>query len=286
MTAKLIDGKALASSIKDKIREKVSRYSAQGYRPPGLAVVLVGEDPASKVYVRNKRRFCEEVGIQSFSHDLATETREEELLKLIEELNQSEQVDGILVQLPLPDHMDSNKVIESIHNSKDVDGYSAYNMGRLALRQPNLNSCTPRGVMLLLDHIGTQYKGKEAVVVGASNHVGRPMCLELLLAGATVTVTHRFTQDLHQHVSRADILVVAAGKKGLVPGEWIKDGAIVVDIGIHRLPDGRLTGDVDFESAAKKASWITPVPGGVGPMTVAVLMDNTIKTYEAHLGMD
>lgn len=285
MNAQIIDGKSLALTIKCELTKTISNYQQQGHRLPGLAVVLVGEDPASQVYVRNKRKFCQEVGIQSFSYDLPAETTQKDLLSLIDELNERQDVDGILVQLPLPEKMDSNLVIERISPNKDVDGYSAYNMGKLALRQPNLNSCTPRGVMLLLDHIQAEYKGKEAVIVGASNHVGRPMSLELLLAGATVTITHRFTLNLEQHVQRADILVVAAGKRGLVPGEWIKEGAIVVDIGIHRLANGKLTGDVDFHSAALRASWITPVPGGVGPMTVAVLMQNTVKTYEQHIGL-
>jgi methylenetetrahydrofolate dehydrogenase (NADP+)/methenyltetrahydrofolate cyclohydrolase len=277
MSAQLIDGKAIAAQVKNEVKEAVSERIAQGKRPPGLAVVLVGEDPASEVYVRNKRRACEESGILSRSYDLPATTTQEALLSLIDELNADPEIDGILVQLPLPDPIDSETVIERIRPDKDVDGFHPYNIGRLALRLPALQPCTPFGIMRLLDSIGEPYKERDAVIVGASNIVGRPMALELMLAGATVTVCHRFTRDTAEHVRRADIVVVAVGKPGLVKGEWIKPGATVIDVGINRMADGRLAGDVEFEPAAERAGYITPVPGGVGPMTVAMLMKNTLK---------
>lgn len=280
MPAQLIDGKAIAAEIRQQIKQRVQSRQANGLRVPGLAVVLVGDDPASQVYVGSKRRACAEVGFHSMSYDLPAETSAAHLLDLINELNQNPEIDGILVQLPLPAHIQSDIVIERIHPDKDVDGFHPYNIGRLALRQPVLRSCTPRGVITLLEHTGIDIKGKDAVVVGASNHVGRPMSLELLLAGATVTTCHRFTRDLKAHVERADIIVVAVGKPGIVSGEWIKPGAIVIDIGINRTADGKLLGDVDFESARQRASWITPVPGGVGPMTVATLLQNTLEAAE------
>jgi methylenetetrahydrofolate dehydrogenase (NADP+)/methenyltetrahydrofolate cyclohydrolase len=240
----------------------------------------VGNDPASEVYVASKRRDCAEVGIRSFPHDLPSDTPEAELLGLIDRLNDDPEVDGILVQLPLPKHIDTERVIERIHPDKDVDGFHPYNVGRLALRLPILRPCTPRGIMVLLESTGLPIKGLDALVVGASNIVGRPMALELLLAGCTVTVTHRFTKDLKSHVARADLVVVAVGKPGLVKGEWIKPGSIVVDVGINRLPDGKLVGDVEFESARERAGWITPVPGGVGPMTRALLLQNTLEAAE------
>ena len=253
-------------------------------RKPGLAVILVGSDPASEVYVRNKKRACDEVGIASFSHELPESTTQQHLLGLIGELNRDPRIDGILVQLPLPKHIDPETVIEAIVPDKDVDGFHPYNVGRLAARIPSLRPCTPYGCMKLLQETGIDLYGKECVVVGASNIVGRPMGLELLLAGCTVTVTHRFTRDLKSHIERAEIVVAAAGKPGLIRGEWIREGAIVVDVGIHRLEDGSLTGDVDFTAAAERASWITPVPGGVGPMTITMLLSNTITAFKNHMG--
>lgn len=280
MTARLINGKTLAAEIREHIRRQVDKRRQSGLRIPGLAVIMVGKDPASAIYVRNKHRACEQVGFVSRAHDLPAETTQADLKRLIEGLNADPDIDGILVQLPLPEQLDSSRVIEYIDPSKDVDGFHPYNVGRLAQRIPLLRPCTPLGVMRLLQNIGIDPMGQHAVVVGASNLVGRPMSLEFLLYGATVTVCHRFTTDLRSEVERADILVVAVGKPGLVPGEWIKPGAVVIDVGISRLEDGRLTGDVQFEAAAERASWITPVPGGVGPMTVAMLMSNTLQAAE------
>ena len=275
MGAQIIDGKAIAAQLRKDIKTRVDERLRKGLRPPGLAVVLVGQDPASEVYVRNKRKGCEESGIQSFAYDLPESTSQEELMALINRLNVDDAVDGILVQLPLPSHLNAEAVIESIHPDKDVDGFHPYNIGRLAQRMPVLRPCTPRGIITLLETTGANMKDLDAVVVGASNIVGRPMSLELLLAGCTVTVCHRFTKDLESHVRRADLLVVAVGKPGIVNSEWIKEGAIVIDVGINRTDDGKLIGDVEFETAAQRASWITPVPGGVGPMTVATLLQNT-----------
>ena len=280
MTARLIDGRAIAARVRAEVAARVAARREQGRAAPGLAVVLVGEDPASQVYVRNKRRACEEAGIASFAHDLPADASEAELLALIDRLNADPAVNGILVQLPLPGHMDTQAVIERIRPDKDVDGFHPYNVGRLAVRRPALRSCTPAGIMTLLEHIGAEVRGLDAVVVGASNHVGRPMALELLLAGCTVTVCHRFTRDLAAEVTRAQLLVVAVGKPGLIPGEWVRPGAIVIDVGINRTGDGRLVGDVEFETAAQRAGWITPVPGGVGPMTVATLLQNTLQAAE------
>ena len=279
MTAQIISGTQLASQIKSNVAQQISQYVAQGKRAPGLAVILVGADPASQVYVGSKRKSCAEIGIVSKSYDLPETTTEKALLELIEELNQDAEVNGILVQLPLPKHIDSTKVIEQISPEKDVDGFHPYNVGRLCQRIPTLRACTPYGVMKLLETTGISFYGKHAVIVGASNIVGRPMALELLLAGCTVTVTHRFTEDLASHVRQADILVVAVGKPKFIKGEWIKEGAVVVDVGINRL-EGKLVGDVEFDVAAQRASYITPVPGGVGPMTVAMLMQNTLSAYE------
>lgn len=283
MTAQIISGTQLASQIKSNVAQQISQYVAQGKRAPGLAVILVGADPASQVYVGSKRKSCAEIGIVSKSYDLPETTTEQALLELIEELNQDAEVDGILVQLPLPKHIDSTKVIEQISPEKDVDGFHPYNVGRLCQRIPTLRACTPYGVMKLLETTGISFYGKHAVIVGASNIVGRPMALELLLAGCTVTVTHRFTEDLASHIRQADILVVAVGKPKFIKGEWIKDGAVVVDVGINRL-EGKLVGDVEFDVAAQRASYITPVPGGVGPMTVAMLMQNTLSAYEKQQG--
>ena len=280
MSVQIIDGKGIANNIKEQLKQRVEKRVQDGLRVPGLVVIKVGNDPASEVYVRNKRNFCQQVGINSIAHDLPEETAQEELLSLIDTLNADNTIDGILVQLPVPEHINSETIIERIHPDKDVDGFHPYNIGRLALRVPVLRPCTPRGVMTLLESTGETIKGKDVCVVGASNIVGRPMGLELLLAGCTVTTCHRFTSNLEEHVRRADILVVAVGKPGLVNSEWIKQGAIVIDVGINRLDDGRLVGDIDFESACERAGYITPVPGGVGPMTVATLLQNTVDAAD------
>lgn len=282
MTAQLIDGKAVATSIKQSLKQKIDTRVSQGLRQPGLAVVLVGEDPASQVYVRNKEKACQEIGIISVPHVLPAKTTQEALLALIQQLNERPDVDGILVQLPLPAHIDEKAILEHISWQKDVDGFHPLNVGKLATRQPGLRSCTPRGIMHLLESIQYNPKGKHAVVIGASNIVGRPMALELLIAGATVTVCHRFTQDLAKHVKDADLVVAAAGKLGLIQGEWIKEGATVIDVGMNRDDNGKLAGDVEFEKAKLKAKFITPVPGGVGPMTVATLMENTLYACEHY----
>jgi methylenetetrahydrofolate dehydrogenase (NADP+)/methenyltetrahydrofolate cyclohydrolase len=280
MSAQIIDGKAIAAQIKQQLKDKTAARVAAGKRVPGLAVVLLGDNPASQVYVGSKRRSCEEVGFKSESFDLPASTSETELLELIDQLNNNTEIDGILVQLPLPAHIDADKVIESIAPNKDVDGFHPYNIGRLAQRNPQLRPCTPKGVITMLQQTGIDLKGQEAVVVGASNIVGRPMALELLLAGCTTTVCHRMTKDLESHVRRADVLVVAVGKPDFIPGDWIKPGAVIIDVGINRLESGKLTGDVEFDVAKEKAAWITPVPGGVGPMTVATLLENTFYAAE------
>lgn len=282
MPAQIIDGKQIAAEIHELVRQSIAERIDNGHRAPGLAVVLVGEDHASQVYVRKKREACKHVGIVSSAHDLPADTGQQQLLELIDELNDNDAIDGILVQLPLPPQINEATIIDAIHPDKDVDGFHPYNIGRLTQRNPLLRPCTPWGIIMLLDHIGETYKGRHAVVVGASNIVGRPMSLELLLAGATTTVCHRFTSDLEAHVRRADIVVVAVGKPGIVRGEWIKPGATVIDVGINRQQNGSLTGDVDFVSASERAAWITPVPGGVGPMTVAVLLRNTLEAASRH----
>lgn len=286
MTARILDGRAVGATVRAGLAETIAAFTENGHRPPGLAVVQVGGDPASSVYVANKRKACAKLGIESFSHDLDETISQGELDALVDELNADPRIDGILVQLPLPEHLSADSIIERIDPDKDVDGFHPTNIGRLAIRQPGLRPCTPYGVMRLLEESGRDLHGLEAVVVGASNIVGRPMALEMLLAGATVTVCHRFTQDLAAHVRRADLVVVAAGKPGLVKGEWIKDGAIVIDVGIHRREDGTLHGDVDFDAAAEHAGFITPVPGGVGPMTIAMLMHNTVTSWRRRLGLD
>lgn len=282
MSAKIIDGKTIAQQVRNEVAEKVKQRLADGKRAPGLAVVLVGENPASQIYVASKRRSCEEVGFLSRSYDLPATTTEGELLKLINELNNDSAIDGILVQLPLPAGIDNVKVLESIHPDKDVDGFHPYNVGRLCQRAPTLRPCTPRGIVTLLERYGIDTFGLNAVVIGASNIVGRPMSMELLLAGCTTTVTHRFTKNLRHHVENADLVVVAVGKPGFIPGEWIKPGAIVVDVGINRLESGKVVGDVEFDAAFERASFITPVPGGVGPMTVATLIQNTLQACEEY----
>ncbi len=281
MTAKIIDGKAIAANIRQNVKQRVDYRLANGKRAPGLAVVLVGADPASEVYVRNKRKSCDEVGFISKSFDLPAETDETALLAIIDQLNNDPEIDGILVQLPLPKHIDPEMVIERISPNKDVDGFHPYNIGLLAQRIPKLRPCTPWGIMTLLEHTEEPIRGMDAVVVGASNIVGRPMGLELLLAGCTVTTCHRFTKDLEAQVRRADIVIVAVGKPNFIPGDWIKEGAIIIDVGINRLDTGKLCGDVEYASAAQKASWITPVPGGVGPMTIATLLQNTLYVAES-----
>ncbi len=276
MSAQIIDGKKIANQVKEKVRKGIEQRLSAGKRAPGLAVVLIGNDPASEVYVSHKRRACQQVGIESTAYDLPSSTTQQALINLIDTLNEDPSIDGILVQLPLPDHLDANPILERIRPDKDVDGFHPYNLGRLAQRMPVLRPCTPKGVITLLESTGVPMRGLDACVVGASNIVGRPMSLELLLAGCTVTTTHRFTQNLAEKVRRADVIVVGVGIPGLVKGEWIKPGAIIIDVGINRLSDGRLVGDVEFDLAAERASWITPVPGGVGPMTVATLMENTL----------
>jgi methylenetetrahydrofolate dehydrogenase (NADP+)/methenyltetrahydrofolate cyclohydrolase len=282
MTARIIDGRAISAQIRAEITDRVEARTRAGIRPPGLAVILVGADSASQIYVRNKRRACDAVGFASFDYDLPASTPEAELLALIDELNEADQVDGILVQLPLPAHIDETHVIERIDPMKDVDGFHPYTIGRLTQRIPVLRPCTAYGIITLLQRCQIPVKGQHAVVVGASNLVGRPLALELLLEGATTTVCHRFTRDLESHVARADILCVAVGKPNLIPGAWVKEGAVVLDVGINRQVDGRLLGDVEFPAASRRASWITPVPGGVGPMTVAILMQNTLNAAEAR----
>lgn len=280
MTAQLINGKLISESILLDIQQKIKNRSDLGKRAPCLVVVMVGADPASAIYVRNKRLACEKVGITSIAHDLPASTTQADLFQLIDSLNNDPTVDGILVQSPLPAHIDEDLLIEHISADKDVDGFHPYNIGRLAIRQPTLRSCTPFGVIKMLQASNITLMGLDAVIVGVSNHVGRPMALELLLAGCTTTSCHRHTKDLASLIKQADLVVAAAGKPGLIKGEWIKPGAIVIDIGINRLPDGKITGDVEFEVAKERAAYITPVPGGVGPMTVATLMENTLLALE------
>ncbi|KGK00962.1 bifunctional methylenetetrahydrofolate dehydrogenase/methenyltetrahydrofolate cyclohydrolase FolD [Thalassotalea sp. ND16A] len=280
MSAQLIDGKAIAQQIRHSVKERVQQRIGEGKRAPGLAVVLVGNDPASEVYVGSKRRACEEVGFVSKSYDLPETATQDDLFQLIDQLNNDNDVDGILVQLPLPAALDANLIIEHIHPDKDVDGFHPANVGKLCLRQPGLRPCTPKGIMTLIESTGVKPHGLEAVVVGASNIVGRPMTLELLLAGCTTTTTHRFTKNLEARIRQADLVVIAVGKPEFIPGDWIKEGAIVIDVGINRLDSGKLVGDVEFAVAKEKAAFITPVPGGVGPMTVASLIENTLIACE------
>lgn len=276
MPAAIIDGVKIAGQLTESVKKRVDERRAQGARAPGLAVILVGSDPASQVYVSKKRKSCEQVGFLSRSYDLPETTSQQQLNDLICKLNEDPDIDGILVQLPLPRHLNADDIIQHIRPDKDVDGFHPFNIGRLAQRVPLLRPCTPKGIMRLLQSTGAELKGMNAVIVGASNIVGRPMSLELLLAGTTVTTTHRFTKDLERYVREAELLVVAAGKPNLIPGAWIRPGSIVIDVGINRLPTGKLAGDVEFEPAAERAAWITPVPGGVGPMTVATLLENTL----------
>ena len=278
MTAQIIDGKGIATQLQSELSEDIALKMKNKPRAPGLAVILVGNDPASQIYVQKKIDSCAAVGILSEAHRLDENTSAESLLALIDRLNKAEHIDGILVQVPLPAHIDANTILERIHPAKDVDGFHPYNLGRLAQRRPLLRPCTPYGIMTLLSRLNLPVRGLHAVVVGASNTVGRPMAFELLLAGATVTVCHRFTKNLVQHVALADILVVAVGKSDVVQADWIKPGAIVIDVGMNRI-DGHLRGDIDFNAAKERAAWITPVPGGVGPMTVYSLLKNTFDAY-------
>ena len=286
MSARILDGKRIAQELLEHVRVCVDVRLAKGLAAPGLAVVLVGSDAASSIYVRNKRKACEQVGFHSFGYDLPASTTQVELIALIDQLNADDRVHGILVQSPLPPHIDEDALVDRIDPDKDVDGFQAINVGRLALRRFGLRPCTPKGVMTLLGHTDRPVRGQHAVVVGVSNHVGRPLVLELMIAGCTTTSCHRFTQDLAGFVRQADIVIVAVGKPGLIKGEWIKPGAVVIDVGINRLEDGRLVGDVEFAVAAERASWITPVPGGVGPMTVATLIENTLEAAEAREEVD
>jgi methylenetetrahydrofolate dehydrogenase (NADP+) / methenyltetrahydrofolate cyclohydrolase len=284
MSAKIIDGKKIAEEFRREVRKGTDELERRGLRRPGLAVVMVGDNAASAVYVRNKRRACEETGIVSVAHDLPADTAEAELVALIDSLNADPSIDGILVQLPLPAHVTSVAVLERIDPLKDVDGFHPYNVGRLAQRMPVSRPCTPYGIILMMEREGLEIRGKNAVILGQSNIVGRPMALELLMKAATITVCHSQTRDLERHVGEAEILVAAIGKAGFVPGKWVRPGAVVIDVGINRLPDGRLVGDVQFEEAAERAGYITPVPGGVGPMTIAALMKNTLESATRRLG--
>ncbi len=277
MSAQILDGKLVRDCLLSQLKQSIDAAISIGKKAPGLAVILVGEDPASNVYVGSKTRTCEAIGIRSFSHQLPAETTEKALLKLIDELNENDDVHGILVQLPLPEHINSDQVIERIKYTKDVDGFLPANIGALAIDRSVLSPCTPKGVMTLLNHYKIDLVGKEAVVVGASRIVGRPMALELVNARATVSICRSSTRDLRGHVARSDIVIAAAGVPEMVKGDWIKEGAVVIDVGIHRRADGKLCGDVEFSVAKDRASWISPVPGGVGPMTIATLMENTVK---------
>jgi methylenetetrahydrofolate dehydrogenase (NADP+)/methenyltetrahydrofolate cyclohydrolase len=282
MSANILDGKAISADVRAGIKARVDALLASGRRRPGLAVVLVGSDPASQVYVRNKRKACAEVGFHSELHELSGETSQERLLELIDALNADEQIDGILVQLPLPDQIDEEAVIERILPTKDVDGFHPYNVGRLVLRMPVLRPCTPKGIMTMLERTGRGLEGLDAVIVGQSNIVGRPMALELLAARCTITVCHSRTKDLAEKCRNADVLVAAVGRPQFVPGDWVKEGALVVDVGINRTQEGKLVGDVEFDGVRERAGWVTPVPGGVGPMTIASLLENTLQASELH----
>lgn len=282
-TANIIDGKARALEVREGLRKEVEALKAKDDITPGLAVVLVGEDPASAVYVRNKSKACEKAGIESFQHTLSADTTEETLLALIDKLNNDARVDGILVQLPLPDHIDEDKVLEAITPTKDVDGFHPFNVGKLVTGKPVFEPCTPLGIMDLIATTGIELKGKDAVVIGRSNIVGKPMAIMLLAEHATVTIVHSRTNDLEGKVKAADVIVAAVGIANFVKGDWVKDGAIVIDVGINRLEDGTLTGDVDFKEASEKAAYITPVPGGVGPMTIAMLLKNTVRSAKRRI---
>jgi len=283
MAAKILNGNALAKELREELKLRVQARVAQGLRTPGLAVILVGNDPASEVYVRGKRRDCEEIGFHSVFQHLSSNVAQSDLEARVRDLNDDPSIDGILVQSPLPEHLDEGRIVDIIDPRKDVDGFHPFNIGRLAVRRPTIRPCTPKGVMLMLEHTGVTLRGLDATIIGASNHVGRPMGLELLLAGCTVTTAHKFSRDTAGCVASADIVVSAVGKPGLVPGSWIKPGAIVIDVGITRGSDGKLRGDVVFDEAVERASWITPVPGGVGPMTRAAMLQNTLEVAEGHI---
>ena len=284
MTARIIDGKAIAQALRNEIKTKVDQLTAAGKRPPGLAVVIVGQDPASQIYVRNKHQATEAVGMKSVMKVLPDTATQAEVLDVVNLLNADPTIDGILVQLPVPKHIDSKAVIDAIAVGKDVDGFNPENLGLLAQRTPRLRPCTPYGCMKMLEHVGIDPAGMDAVVLGQSNIVGRPAALELLMKGATVTICHSRTKDIVGHIRRADLIVAGIGKPEFVKGEWLKPGAVVLDVGINRLPSGKVVGDVEFESAKERASWITPVPGGVGPMTIAMLIQNTLEAYGHHEG--
>jgi len=281
MPAQILNGKALAQNIQHQIIDAIQKYLKRGFRAPKLAVILIGHNPASEIYVRNKYQACLQVGINSKIFTLEASITEQYLLELIDQLNNDQTVDGILVQLPLPEHIASHAIIEQIRPDKDVDGFHPYNLGRLAQKRPLLRPCTPAGIMQLLETTQIELRGLNATVVGASNIVGRPMLLELLSAECTVTICHKQTRNLEKMVQEADLLVAAAGSPGLIKGDWIKTNAIVIDVGMNRMDNGALVGDIEFEKAKLRASWITPVPGGVGPMTVANLLTNTLFAYEA-----
>jgi len=284
MRAQILDGKAISADIRAGIKKRVDGLLSNGSRRPGLAVVLLGDNSASHVYVRNKRNACAQVGFHSELHELSDDTSQERLLELIDSLNADERIDGILVQLPLPRQIDEEAVIERILPTKDVDGFHPYNVGRLVLRLPVLRPCTPKGIMTMLERTGCELDGLDAVIIGQSNIVGRPMAMELLAARCTITVCHSRTKDLAEKARGADVLVAAVGRPRFVPGDWVKEGALVIDVGINRTDEGKLVGDVDFESVSERAAWITPVPGGVGPMTIASLLENTLQAAELHTG--
>ncbi len=279
--AKILDGKAVAAKVRAEVAVRAAAFTAAKGRPPGLAVVQVGANPASTVYVRNKRKACDETGIRSLAYDRPETVTRAELLALVHELNANREVDGILMQLPLPQGLDANEIMDAIDPKKDVDGFHPQNTGLLAQKRPRLRPCTPFGVIRLAKEYGIALRGLRATVVGASNIVGRPMALELLLAGATTTVCHTGTRDLRAEVERAELIVAAVGKPGFVAGEWIREGAAVFDVGINRIASGRLVGDVEYEPARLRAGWITPVPGGIGPMTIAMLLSNTLDAATA-----
>lgn len=283
MPASIIDGKSVATQLRDQIKQTVTLQTQNGHPAPGLAVVLIGQDPASTIYVKNKRTACVNVGFQTYDYSLPEHTSEEELLKLIDFLNQANDIHGILVQLPLPPHINTHHIIERITPHKDVDGFHPYNLGLLAQGRPHLRPCTPYGIIKLLDYYNISLAGKHAVVVGASNIVGRPMALEFLAAKATVTICHRQTRLLEQHVRHADIIVIATGSFNVVKPQWLQPNQIIIDVGMHRREDGTLHGDIDFEKARQQVAWITPVPGGVGPMTIATLLENTLLAYQDRL---
>jgi len=284
MSARILDGKTISADMRAGVKAKVDALLAGGGRRPGLAVVLLGKDPASGIYVRNKRNACAEVGFHSELHELSDTSPQEQVLGLIDALNADPRIDGILIQLPLPDRIDEEAVIERILPTKDVDGLHPYNIGRLALRTPPvLRPCTSKGIMTMLEHTGCKLEGLDAVVIGESDIVGRPMALELLAARCTITVCHKHTRDLAEKTRGADILVTAVGRPRFIPGDWVKEGAVVIDVGINRTGDGGLVGDLDFPSVSRRAAWITPVPGGVGPMTIASLLENTLQAAQLHM---